>query len=594
MSLGMLLAVPAIALADQVANNIDGSVDSIAETMALEQGGANGTTKLYIVPQNDDGKNGCNLTGSTTLTISLASSNTSVATVSPSTVTFTSCVDSANGIPVTVTPVGQGSADITASLVSNTTSGTFDLTTAKFTANVSPATPTNTPPNVTVSGVTGGASYNKGSVPAATCQVTDAEDGNSTFAATLSPITGPNADDGIGEQTASCSYTDAGGVTDTDSLTYNIVDPSAPSIGYTLNPASPDGNNGWYKSDVTLTWNVSEPESPNSLQKTGCVDQNITADQAETTYSCSATSAGGSAGPVEVKIKRDGSAPDITDAGAKSAPDGANGWYITEAFNKWTASDSPSGLADTTKASFEVGTGAREGSDLTVESGPVSDNAGNTAASETSAASFDVDLSDPYDVKFVGGPAAGGSYDFGTVPNAPTCTASDDVSGMPASGGCVVTGYSTAAGPHTMTAKATDNAGRTKTETRSYTVAPYNLKGFYQPVDMNDTVNTVKNGSTVPVKFELFQSISGTELTSTSAVTSVLARPMACGDLAGEPEDPIETVTTGGTSLRYDTTGGQFIFNWQTPKGATQVGKCYSLTMTAADNSTIIAYFKLK
>jgi hypothetical protein len=74
---------------------------------------------------------------------------------------------------------------------------------------------------------------------------------------------------------------------------------------------------------------------------------------------------------------------------------------------------------------------------------------------------------------------------------------------------------------------------------------------------------------------------------------------MACGDLAGDPEDPIETVTTGGTSLRYDTTGGQFIFNWQTPKGATQVGKCYSLTMTAADNSTtnnstITAYFKLK
>ena len=34
-----------------------------------------------------------------------------------------------------------------------------------------------------VAGVTGGASYDKGSVPVATCHVTDAEDGNSTFAA---------------------------------------------------------------------------------------------------------------------------------------------------------------------------------------------------------------------------------------------------------------------------------------------------------------------------------------------------------------------------------------------------------------------------
>jgi len=249
-------------------------------------------------------------------------------------------------------------------------------------------------------------------------------------------------------------------------------------------------------------------------------------------------------------------------------------------------------LADPTKADFEVGTGLREGSDLTVESGSVSDNAGNTASSKTSTASFDVDLSDPTNVQFVGGPEAGKSYDFGNVPLAPSCTADDAPSGFDK---CEVSGYSKAVGNHTMTATATDKAGRTATATRSYTVAAYNFKGFYQPVDMNDTVNTVKNGSTVPVKFELFQSISGTELTSTSAVTSVLARPMSCGALTGDPEDPIETLATGGTSLRYDTTGGQFIFNWQTPKGASQVGKCYSLTMTAADSSTTItAYFKLK
>ena len=70
-------------------------------------------------------------------------------------------------------------------------------------------------------------SYDKGSVPDASCQVADAEDGNSTFAAALSAITGPYASDGIGSQTASCSYTDGGGLTAAASQTYSVIDPSA-------------------------------------------------------------------------------------------------------------------------------------------------------------------------------------------------------------------------------------------------------------------------------------------------------------------------------------------------------------------------------
>ena len=157
---------------------------------------------------------------------------------------------------------------------------------------------------------------------------------------------------------------------------------------------------------------------------------------------------------------------------------------------------------------------------------------------------------------------------------------------------CVVSGYSTAVGSHTLKATATDNAGNTATKEIIYTIKPYTLNGFYQPIDMNDTVNTVKNGSTVPVKFELFKGT--TELTSTSAVTSILAKQVNCAAFNGDPIDDIETTATGGTSLRYDATAGQFVYNWTTPKGASQVGKCYSLTMTAADNSTITAYFKLK
>ena len=91
-----------IAAADDIANNLDASVDATAEIMPLTVGGANGTTTLRVVTTNGDGKNGCNLTGSTVLSVSVASSNPSKATVSPSSLTFTSCGDEK---VVTVTPV---------------------------------------------------------------------------------------------------------------------------------------------------------------------------------------------------------------------------------------------------------------------------------------------------------------------------------------------------------------------------------------------------------------------------------------------------------------------------------------------------------
>ena len=133
---------------------------------------------------------------------------------------------------------------------------------------------------------------------------------------------------------------------------------------------------------------------------------------------------------------------------------------------------------------------------MTISSGPVSDVAGNQNPGITTAATYDVDLSNPYNVSFVGGPAANSSHYFGSVPANLTCTADDDISGLDS---CVVTGYSTAVGTHAMTATATDEAGRTATASRTYTVLAWTLNGFYSPVDMNEALNRVKAGSTVPL-----------------------------------------------------------------------------------------------
>jgi hypothetical protein len=448
------LALGAVARADDISNRLDVSVDSVAEAMPLTVGGANGTTKLYVVPQNGDGKNGCNLTGSTALGISLSTSNPLVATVSPTSITFTSCGDEPT---VTVTPVGQGSATISATQVSNSTSGSFNLAPATFTVNVAP--PPNTAPQISVVGVAGGGSYEKGSVPSATCQVTDAEDGNSSFAATLSAISGPYASDGIGTQTASCSYTDGGGLTAIASVTYGIVDPSAPSIGYVLNPAAPDGDNGWYRSDVSLTWSVTEAESPSSLQTTGCFDQTIATDQDETGYACAAVSAGGPSAATIVSIKRDATAPIVT--GSPTTSPNEAGWYNGDVTIDWTCSDATSGLAAGCPSDSTI---ADEGMGLTASSGDVYDTAGNWT-NATSGPEVNIDKTNPT-IEGAVVPAAPNGVDgwYTTAPTV-TFTCGDTLSGLAS---CAADGTSPAtdhvtlgesASPQTIDGTAFDLAG---------------------------------------------------------------------------------------------------------------------------------------
>jgi parallel beta-helix repeat protein len=274
------------------------------------------------------------------------------------------------------------------------------------------------------------------------------------------------------------------------------ADSTPPVITYTLTPSTSDGANGWYKSNVDLVWSVTDPES--TVTKTGCDDQNITADQAATVYSCSATSAGGAAGPVNVSIQRDATLPMVS---------------------------------------------------------------------------------------LIDGPANGGSYYFGSVPAAPTCLASDALSGL--DGSCTVSGYGTTVGSQTVAATAKDMAGNQNGASAAYTVLAWTLNGFYQPTDMSGMWNTVKNGSTVPLKFEVFA--GSTELISTAIVNQPLkATQTPC---SGGTIDDIELLATGATSLRYDATGGQFIYNWQTPK---KPGYCYVVTVTLTDGTSMSANFKLK
>jgi hypothetical protein len=71
-----------------------------------------------------------------------------------------------------------------------------------------------------------------------------------------------------------------------------------------------EGERGWYRSDVVVTWRVEETDSPESLSTTGCEPQRVTGDTARTEFTCTATSPGGTTTRSWI-VKRDTTPPAI-------------------------------------------------------------------------------------------------------------------------------------------------------------------------------------------------------------------------------------------------------------------------------------------
>jgi hypothetical protein len=481
-----VLALGGVAHADNIQ-------DTIADTgtgVTLVAGSATtGSAAIRVVGNSSAGDPdpGCNIdAGDSPLQLDIVTP--AGVTANPDPLSITSCgTDFAVTFTASSTAV-SGHATVT--VLSGPAGGGTYVNQVDIPITVTQPVPTNTKPSVSVESVVDGGSYEIGTVLNPTCAITDAEDGNSTAAAV---VTG-TLEHGLGSQTATCSYTDAGGLSDTASATYTIVDTNDPTISHTLSPSAPNGN-GWYKDDVTVDFTC--------------------ADSGSGVQSC---------------------------------------------------------LGDITLG---------EGADQSV-TGTAKDWAGNTATDKASG--INIDKTAPTAVTFNGGPAADSGYYFGSDPAVPTCAATDALSGLAS---CVVTGGGTSVGAHSYTATATDNAGNTETATLNYTVRSWSLKGFYSPVDMNGVWNTVKGGSTVPLKFEAF---ADSELTSTSAVKSFTQKVVACPN-SSAIVDEIEITSTGGTLLRYDATAGQYIQNWATPK---KPGTCYTVTMTTQDGSSLSANFLLK
>jgi hypothetical protein len=139
-------------------------------------------------------------------------------------------------------------------------------------------------------------------------------------------------------------------------------------------------------------------------------------------------------------------------------------------------------------------------------------------------------------------------------------------------------------GEHTFTVDAADNAGNTAQTIHHYFVH-YAFNGFRSPVDNLPTLNTVKAGSAIPVKF----SLSGNQGLGIIASGYPASEQVACD--AG-PQDAIEqTVTAGGSSLSYDSVADQYNYVWKSEKG--WAGTCRQFVLKLDDGTYHQANFKL-
>lgn len=115
----------------------------------------------------------------------------------------------------------------------------------------------------------------------------------------------------------------------------------------------------------------------------------------------------------------------------------------------------------------------------------------------------------------------------------------------------------------------------------------FNFAGFFNPVKALPTLNHVKAGKAIPVKF----SLNGDQGLDVIADTYPRSEEIICSSSV-EVDVIEETVTAGNSSLQYDAAEDEYTYVWKTSKAWENT--CRQLVVRLADGSSHRANFKFK
>lgn len=253
----------------------------------------------------------------------------------------------------------------------------------------------------------------------------------------------------------------------------------------------------------------------------------------------------------------------------------------------WVATDEAggSGLATAASGTVPLNTDAYGPATAVAPAGTAVDNADN-ASVEVECDYFVTEHTPPVvDLVCPASPLLLGSSGEATWTAYDPTPGSGIADGYPTSGSVMLD--TSGVGSKTATVAAgtvQDNAGNTSLAVECDYSVVYDFAGFFRPVDMGGVVNSVKAGSSVPIKFSLHGN-QGLDIVAAGSPTLTLT---AC--TAGASVDAIEeTVTAGGSTLTYDAVAGQYVYVWKTVK--TWAGKCGTFALTLDDDTTHTAKF---